>query len=112
MLPKINRLKKKKDFDIIFKKGEGFRNKLLYLKVLDNPFEYSRFGFIVSKKVFNKAFLRNKIKRRLRETVRVKIKEIKKGKDVIIGARPGFLKGEIKELDTALKKLFKTAKLI
>ena len=36
MLPKINRIKKKKDFEIIFKKGKSFKNNLFILKFIKN----------------------------------------------------------------------------
>ena len=69
MLPKINRIKKKKDFEIIFKKGASFRNNLFTLRFLKNSLGINRFGFVVSQKVSKKAVVRNKVRRRLTEAI-------------------------------------------
>ncbi|MCJ7829664.1 ribonuclease P protein component [Patescibacteria group bacterium] len=112
MLSKANRLKKKKDFEKVFKKGQGLKEGFLYLKFIKNNFGVSRFGFIVSKKFSQKATTRNKIKRRLRELVRIKLSKIKKGIDGIIVVTPGFEINDFWELEEILNKLFKKAHLI
>ena len=108
MLTKINRLKKEKDFEKIFKKGKSFKNGFLILKIVSNDLEESRFGFIVSQKVSKKAVLRNKVKRRLRDIIQKNIVKIKKGVDIVLIVLPGLEKKsflETKEtLDTLLKK--------
>ena len=55
MLPKKYRLTNKKDFEKVFKIGQGRHAKILGIKFVKNNLENSRFGFIVSKKVFSKA---------------------------------------------------------
>ncbi len=75
MLGKENRLRRKKDFEEIFKKGRSFKESFLVLKILKNNLKVSRFGFVVSQKVSKKAVVRNKIKRRLREIVGLNIKK-------------------------------------
>ena len=77
MLPKLNRLTKKKDFEAVFNKGKSIKNDFLIFKILKNHLRENRFGFIVSKKVSNKANQRNKVKRRLRSAVLSNLKEIK-----------------------------------
>ncbi|MDP3882971.1 MAG: ribonuclease P protein component [Candidatus Staskawiczbacteria bacterium] len=81
MLPKINRIKKKKDFEFIFRNGVSFKNSCLILKVVKNNLDYSRFGFVVSGKVSKKAVDRNKIRRRLSEIVKKEV--IKAGLDLV-----------------------------
>lgn len=110
MLPARNRLKKKKDFEKVFKEGQGFKQGFLYLKIKKNSFRSSRFGFIVSKKFSPKATIRNKIKRRLRELVKIKLPEIKKGIDGIIVVMPGA-ENEFQKLKDTLDKLLKKAKI-
>jgi len=112
MLPKENRLKKNKDFEKVFKEGKGFKEDLLVLKKVKNNLKNSRFGFVVSKTFFKKATLRNKIKRRLRELVRIKLNEIKKGIDVVIIAKPGLETKDFQEIKEIVNKLFKKAKII
>jgi len=90
MLPKKNCLKKEKDFAKVFKEGQNFKEDFLYLKIKKNNLKSSRFGFIVSKKVSKKATSRNKIKRRLREIVRIKLPFIKKGIDGVIIVAAGL----------------------
>jgi len=111
MLPVRNRLKKKKDFERIFKEGQGFKQGFLYLKIKKNNLKSSRFGFIVSKKFAKKAVIRNKIKRRLRELIKIKLPEIKKGIDGIIIVIPGLKTTDFQQLEEIINKLFKKAKL-
>lgn len=110
MLPKINRLKKEKDFKDVFDKGRGFKQDLLYLKIKNNDLKFSRFGFVISKKVSKKAVVRNKIKRRLREILKAKLPTIKKKIDGIIIVNPG-IDNSFVDLEETINKLFKKAGL-
>ena len=138
MLPKENRLKKNKDFKKVFKEGKGFKEDFLVLKKAKNNLKISRFGFVVSKTFFKKATLRNKIKRRLRESVRIKLNEIKKGvdgcyprtgppasreglasrptirpgMDVVLIVLPGVETKDFWEIEETIDRLFKKAKII
>ena len=112
MLQKENRLKKKKDFEKLFKEGRSFREKLLVLKANKNNLGKSRFGFIVSKKVSKKAVARNKIRRQLREIVRKEINNYQKGFDVAIIALPGIELKSFKEIDQTLKSALKKIKIL
>lgn len=107
MLPKIYRIKKKKEFDRIFKKTKSQKQGLLVLRALKNGLDISRFGFIVSQKVSKKAAIRNKIKRRLNEIIRLNLKAIKKGQDYIFLALPGIEKKDFSEIKDAVIKLLK-----
>jgi len=111
VLPKENRLKAKKDFEKVFKKGKGIKESLLFLKVSENGLEISRFGFIVSQKISKKAVLRNKIKRRLRELIKKRIKKLKKGTDYVFVVLPGLEKKGLKDTEEILEKLLEKAKL-
>jgi ribonuclease P protein component len=63
------RIRKKKDFDTIYKNGNRFRGKYLTLVYLDNHLAFSRLGVVASRKVGG-AVMRNRIKRRMREFFR------------------------------------------
>jgi len=108
MLPQANRLKKKKDFENVFKNGKGFKEDLLYLKVIKNDLGCLRIGFIVGKNFSKKAVERNRIKRRLREIVKERI--IEKGLDVVIVVMPKA-QNNFEELEKTIAKLFKKAKI-
>jgi ribonuclease P protein component len=112
MLPKINRIKRKKDFEIIFKNGLNFKDTFLVLKVFKNKSDFTRFGFIISQKVSKKAVVRNKIRRRLAEIVWSEFKEIKKGLDIVIICLPGLEKEDFSELEISVNKIFKKAKIL
>ncbi len=107
MLPRINRLTKKKDFQAVFQKGKSIKYDFLLCKTLKNNLKKSRFGFIVSKKVSNKAVQRNKIKRRLRKAVLDNLKEIKGSKDVIFIALPPIKEKNFLQIQEVVAKLFK-----
>lgn len=64
-LPIPNRIKKKKDFDEVFKKGKAVNGSFLFIKILPTTLGKARFGFIVSSKVAPQAVLRNKTRRTL-----------------------------------------------
>lgn len=107
MLPKTNRLKKKKDFDFIFKKGKGFKSALFVVKMAENKLGAPRFGFIISSKISKKAVDRNKIRRRASEAIRLSLQNIKQGYDVVfiaLKAAKTATKGEIEESIVQLLK--------
>jgi ribonuclease P protein component len=112
MLCKKNRLKRKSDFENILKNGRSARADFLSIKFIGNKLPDSRFGFIVSKKVSNKATRRNLIKRRLRNSVRLKIGAIKTGFDVIFLAAPEIKNKKYKEIDEAIGKTLISAGLL
>lgn len=111
MLPKENRLTHKKDFDKIFKEGKGFFAGSIGIKSAPNDFVYSRFGIIVSNKVSKKAVVRNKLRRQIREIIRLNLKNIKNGMDVAIICNPGLEKKEYKEIENELLQILKRVKL-
>lgn len=106
MLPKENRLTKKKEFDLVFKNGKSIKQGFLIFKFLKNNLTQSRFGFIISKKVFTKANQRNKVKRRLRAVVQDGLNTIKYPIDVVVVALPGTNK-EFLKIKEAVVKFFK-----
>ena len=111
MLPKINRLKQKKDFERVSKKGRSFKEDFLVLRIVSNNLKINRFGFVVSQKISKLASQRNKIKRRLRELVKSKLPKLKKGIDGILIACPGLETKDFWEMEESINKLFKKAKI-
>jgi len=111
MLPLKNRLKKEKDFRRVFDRGRVVNSDLMSVKFLANGMDDTRVGFIVSKKVFKKAVLRNKIKRMLRETMRGNIEKMKEGFDMIVMAKGKTSEAQLEEIDEALKGLLKRSNL-
>jgi len=73
--PTPEKLKKKSDIDLLFKKGKWLSVdslRIIYLRSSDkNPIAAHQFGVSVSKKFFKKAVDRNRVKRLLRESYRL-----------------------------------------
>lgn len=109
MLPKVNRIKNKKDFERVFENSKSFKDKGLIFRASKNNLKLVRFGFVVSQKVSKKATERNKIRRRLASILSKKINELKTGTDLVLIGLPeiknkSFL--EIKKIiENALIKL-------
>ena len=109
MLTKENRLKKKSDFEKVFKGGKGLKEDFLILRFKKNRLKEPRFGFVVSQKVSKKAVVRNKVKRRLREAVRGLLQRVKNGIDAVIIALPETQAKNFQEVERAMEKLLKKA---
>ncbi|HCC59667.1 MAG: ribonuclease P protein component [Candidatus Staskawiczbacteria bacterium RIFOXYC1_FULL_37_43] len=112
MLPESNRIKKKKDFEQIFKNGKSFKDGFLVLKKIKNNLPQSRFVFIISQKVSKKAVVRNKIKRRLAQIIRSNFKNIKGGADIVLIILPGAEKEDFLSIKKSLNNLLAKAKMI
>ena len=112
MLPLKFQLKKQKDFGKVFRQGRGYKEKEIFIKVLKREAPDLRFGFVVSKKVSNKAVRRNRLKRRLREVVRSMLPHIKQGYDIVIVALPGAEKYNFWELQEIVLRAFQKARII
>lgn len=108
MLPEINRLSQKKDFAVVFKSGKGVKGNFLIFKILKNNSNKLRVGFIVSKKVSNKATIRNKVKRRLRAAVLGELKKNNLSADIIVIALSGARDRNILEIQKEISKIFKS----
>ena len=68
-LPTKYRLKNKKDFDSVFKKGKALNGSFLFLKSLPSDRGYPRFGFVIAAKFAGTAILRNKVRRILADVL-------------------------------------------
>ena len=106
------RLKKRKDFENTYKKGKTISNNFFLIKITYNNLEFNRIGFVVSKKTANKIVTRNKIKRKIREIIRLMQDELKNGYDVIVIAKSGCLNQKYKDLKINLEKILKKGNLL
>ena len=98
-------------FAEIRQQGRSYTNELLVLCALPNELEISRFGFSVSGRMGN-AVVRNRIKRRLREGVRLQIGQIAVGWDIIWIARRPIRKANYHEMAAACTRLLRRARLL
>jgi ribonuclease P protein component len=87
------RIRRKKDFLSLYKKGNRFRGRYFNLVYLPSSLGFSRVAVVASKKVGG-AVERNRIKRWMREAFRKNKRLIGEPTDLLIIARP-----EIREAD-------------
>lgn len=106
MLEKKLRVRKQKEFDFIYKKGKKIKTRFSIVIFTPNDLDFNRFAFIVSAKVDKKAVVRNKIKRRLREIIRLNYVKFKKAFDFIVVALPQSKQAEFQDLKVDLEECF------
>ena len=77
MLPKELRLKKRSAFNATYKTGKSFHNDgiTMFCGRKNEMRHPTKAGFVVSKKIDKRAVIRNKIKRRMRESFKIYLKE-------------------------------------
>ena len=103
-LPKDKRLKRKKDFERVFKKGRAVKGNFLFAKYMENGLGFPRFAFIVSSKVAKSAVARNRVRRVLSEISRPYLKTTHPADIVLIAdkrtveAGPAQLKKDIENI--------------
>jgi len=112
MLSKKYRLKKRKDFERIYKSGKIIKQDFLLFRILANGLENPRIGIVISKKTLAKATARNLVKRRIREAVRHFLPQISRNVDIIITAQRGTSKdNNFKEIETLIEQAFIKAEI-
>lgn len=109
MLKTKNRLRKKKEFSYIYRKGEVYFAKALTLFACKTKFPQSKVGFSVSNKVGN-SVIRHKLKRRLSEIVRVRINSFPVANYVLV-AKPDAANLDYEQLVAQIETLFQKVKL-
>ena len=112
MLPKQYRLKKRTAFNATYKTGRSLHYKGITLfcgkeKKIQTP---TKIGFVVSKKIHKRAVRRNRVKRLMREAVRIYIKNLENNFEskyisLIFVATTSILDKNFEEVDYRIKKL-------
>jgi len=111
MLPQPHRLTRSADVTNVRRQGQSWRHPFCILITQRGEVEVSRFAFIASKRV-GKAVVRNRVKRLLREAVRLHLDEIQPGWDCVWIARPQLSQASYAEVETAVLQLLRRAKLL
>jgi len=102
-------LTKPEQYSLVYSKGSSWASSLLVMKALPNELALSRCGFSISKRV-GKAVTRNRVKRLLREILR--LTPIRPGWDVIFIAHPAAATADYANLEKSVERLLSRAQLL
>ncbi len=116
MLPRAERLTRRRDFAAVYGRKKSWACPLVVLYVRRYPpdtelAETRRFGFSVSKKV-GKAVVRNTVKRRLRAICHARGPGWRRGFDAVLVARSAAATASYVDLDAAVCDVFRRAGLV
>lgn len=106
-----HRLRRQADLRRVRQQGRLFKHRLALLHCQPNGTPLSRFGFSVSRRI-GKAVRRNLVRRRLREVVRLHLKEIPPGWDCLLVARAPAAFASYQEVELAVLRLLQQAHLL
>lgn len=112
MLSQKYRLTKEKDFKKIRSFGRSFFTPCFRLRHMNTDAELSRFAIIVSTKTSKKATVRNRVKRQIREIIRLNRTKIRDGHDIVISVNSKALNKSYQEIEKEILSVFKKAKLL
>ena len=107
----LNTLKKNKEFGLVYGRGKSAAAKNIVIIYLPRKYGEVRVGFSVSKKV-GCSVVRNKVRRRLKECLRIFSPDIKKKCHIIFVARSSAANAEFKELKNDMNYLLKKVGLL
>lgn len=129
MLQKENRLLKTRDFNLLMKHGRWINGQFLILKLLnlskieryfpkkEDPEKFKkqlRIAITLGLKVSKKAVKRNRIKRQIREIIRllIKVEKLKVGYYLLLVAKPEILDRNYAEISQEVKILLSRANIL
>jgi ribonuclease P protein component len=114
-LPQANRLKHRRDFEAVYKRGKRYGDSHLTLISLTSEeaqLSESKFGISISLKVSKRAVIRNRLKRQIRAALRSLLGEITPGWRVIIIVKPKAIECKYEHFLRELKELLIKARII
>jgi len=103
------RLTKRSQYLLVYQQGKAWVNRLLVVKALPNGLSLNRYGSSVTKKV-GKAVQRNRLKRLIREIIRMQ--SLKQGWDIVFIVRPRAVDADYHQLKQSISKLLTQAQLL
>jgi ribonuclease P protein component len=107
-LPRHCRVVRRAEYDAVYREGRRRSSREFTIFVRPNGLDLSRFGWSI-KKALGSAVRRNRIRRRLREILRLHRQEISPGWDIVIHPRSSAVTADFSALTTELLKLMPRA---
>jgi len=108
-MPREQYLTKRGQYALVYSEGRSWVTSLVVMKALPNGLTLSRYGFSVSQRV-GKAVIRNRVKRLLREILR--LTPLEPGWDIIFIARPVAATADYANLKKSVRGLLLRAGLL
>ncbi|MFN8442226.1 MAG: ribonuclease P protein component [Caldilineaceae bacterium] len=105
------RIRENARFQEIRQQGKSLSDRYIVFSYLTNGLPYSRFGFVVSTRLGG-AVVRNRIKRQLREIMRLRMLTTQPGWDIVIIARQSIKDADYHQMDAACARLLGRAHLL
>lgn len=113
MLPQENRLKQDKDFRALFSnKTKGTYGTYVGAKWKKNNLKVIRAAVVVGTKVSKKAVIRNRLRRQIREILRLNLAKLKSGHDLVLIVKKEAMAQEHKTLEKDVLLLLRKAQLM
>jgi len=107
-LPRASRLVRRIEYDAVYREGRRRSSREFAVFLRPNGMELSRFGWSI-KKALGNAVRRNRMRRRIREILRLHRQEIAPGWDIVIHPRSSVDTAEFSALAEELLKLMPRA---
>ena len=102
--PRASRLVRRIEYDAVYREGRRRSSREFAVFLRPNGMELSRFGWSI-KKALGNAVRRNRMRRRIREIIRLHRQEIAPGWDIVIHPRSTVATAEFPSLAEELLKL-------
>ncbi len=110
MLKRANRLKKRYQFNYVYKAGSHVSGKAVVIYFTTSKTKNIKVGFAVTKKIGH-AVVRNLVKRRLREIVRKQLQFLKQNYNIIVVAKEHITNFDYKFVECEIISLLQKADL-
>ncbi len=99
-------LRNSREFHAVYKRGRSVVTKYIVMYYKKNDLDENRVGISVSKKV-GKAVVRNRVKRLIKETFRLRADSIEKGYDIVFVARVRMNRATFKDTSREMNRVLK-----
>jgi ribonuclease P protein component len=105
------RLRQERDFARLRRDGKAYHSRYMLLSVMPNGLTHNRYGLITGKQLGN-AVTRNRVRRLLRESLRLLHPRLRVGFDMVLVARQAVVEEPFGTVQRILEELCRQAGLV